>query len=453
MNDDLQEGAPVVRKLFGTDGIRGIANEHLSAELALAVGRAAVAILPPEAPRIIIGRDTRISGPMLEAALVAGISSAGGQAELAGVIPTPAVASLVLSQNADAGAVISASHNPYKDNGIKFFGPDGFKLTDDQEANIESYLFHELTSTSGSPEPGPVCDFLNPAEIYLESLLSRFNLTLSGLRVMVDCANGAAYKTAPEALARLGADVTVIAGDPDGYNINSGCGSTHIGELQAQVTAGSFDVGLAFDGDGDRVIAVDASGDAVDGDFIMAICAGYLKDQGRLPGDTIVTTVMTNLGFHQAMAKAGIAVKTTDVGDRYVLEEMIAGGYTFGGEQSGHIINLEAGTTGDGLATSLLLLGLMSTTGTPLGELTKVMQRLPQKLVNVKVPDRDALGHADAVWTAVRRQEELLAGEGRILVRPSGTEPLVRVMVEAPTVTQCDTVCDNIVAVIEHSLK
>jgi phosphoglucosamine mutase len=441
-----------VRKLFGTDGIRGVANEQLSAELALSVGRAAVAVLPSASPRIIIGRDTRVSGPMLEAALVAGISSAGGQSELAGVIPTPAVASLVLSQQADAGAVISASHNPYQDNGIKFFGPDGFKLTNEQEATIEQYLFHNLTSYSNQSEPGPVCNYLNPDDIYIDGLLSKFDLDLSQLRILLDCANGAAYQTAPLALARLGADVTVIAGDPDGFNINSNCGSTDIVPLQKQIRAGGFDLGLAFDGDGDRVIAVDAEGKVVDGDFIMAICARHLKEQQLLPGDTVVTTVMTNLGFHQTMAGAGIMVKTTDVGDRYVLEEMRAGGYAFGGEQSGHIINLETGTTGDGLASALLLLQVMSSSGTPLSELTQVMRRLPQKLINVRVADRGALNYADDVWETVREQEKLLGGGGRILVRPSGTEPLVRVMVEAPTAEICDSVCSTIVATVEQIL-
>lgn len=442
----------MTRKYFGTDGIRGIANEFLTAELALAVGRAVVAVLPVEAPRIIIGRDTRLSGPMLESSLVAGISSAGGQAELAGVLPTPAIASLIISQNADAGAMISASHNPYKDNGIKFFGDTGFKLTDEQEARIEQHIYHESTSSSSSSEPGPVCLFNQPLDLYLESLLPRFDLDLSGLRILLDCANGATYESSPRALRQLGADIDVIGDVPDGYNINQDCGSTHIHALQEQVRADGFDVGFAYDGDGDRVIAVDAAGEVVDGDFIMAIIADYLKQQGRLPGDTVITTVMTNLGFHLAMRELGIMVKTTDVGDRYVLEEMLRGGYGLGGEQSGHIINLDTGTTGDGLASSLLLLEIMTTSGAPLAELAKVMQRLPQKLVNIEVADKGSLEDATDIWEAVSKQEELLGDDGRVLVRPSGTEPLVRVMVEATTIESCHEACDHIAMVVEASL-
>lgn len=440
------------RKLFGTDGIRGVANQFLTAEMALAVGRAVVAVLPADNPRIIIGTDTRLSGPMLESALVAGISSAGGQAEVAGVIPTPAIASLVVTHGADAGAVISASHNPYKDNGIKFFGSNGFKLTDDQESMVEQHMFHETASMTGPTEPGPVCFFANPVEAYVDRLISRFPLDLSELRIILDCANGATCVSSPMALERLGAAVTVIGNEPDGFNINDGCGSTHVEFLQAQVQADGYDLGLAFDGDGDRVIAVDADGAVVDGDFIMAICAAFLKQQSSLSHDTIVTTVMTNLGFHLAMKKLGIEVRTTDVGDRYVLEDMLAGGYRLGGEQSGHIIDLDTGTTGDGLATSLLLLKVMTETGAPLRELVKVMGRLPQKLVNVRVGNKEALEGAEIIWTKVREQEELLGDEGRILVRPSGTEPVVRVMVEAPTTEVCDRACDSIVAVVRSSL-
>ncbi len=440
------------RKLFGTDGIRGVANEFLTAEMALAVGRAAVAVLPAEAPRIIIGRDTRLSGPMLESALVAGISSAGGQAEIAGVIPTPAVAGFVISHGADAGAVISASHNPYQDNGIKFFGSTGFKLTDEQEAMIEQHMFHETTTDASPTEPGPVCFLADPVEAYVEQLTSHFPLDLSGMNVLLDCANGATCESSPMALRRLGANVSVVGDQPDGYNINQDCGSTHVQHLAELVQADGFDLGLAFDGDGDRVIAVDADGSVVDGDFIMAVCAAHLKQQGALDHDTVVTTVMTNLGFHRAMEQLGIRVRTTGVGDRYVLEDMLAGGYRLGGEQSGHIIDLQTGTTGDGLATSLLLLRVMAETGAPLGELVKVMRRLPQKLVNVRVGNKEALDGADDIWGEVRRQEELLGDEGRVLVRPSGTEPLVRVMVEATTAERCDQVCNSIVTVVESCL-
>lgn len=439
------------RKYFGTDGIRGVANELLTAELALAVGRAAVAALEPPRPRILIGRDTRVSGPMLEAALVAGISSAGGEPVLAGVIPTPAVASLVVSEGCDAGAVISASHNPYRDNGIKFFGSSGFKLTDEQEAEMESFLSHDHTA-DGVPEPGAVTVLPGAVDRYIDNLLGAVDLDLAGLRLVVDCANGAAFETSPRALERLGAGVTFICDRPDGYNINAGCGSTHLDALRERVRSDGFDLGLAFDGDGDRVLAVDAAGEAVDGDFIMAICAKALKDRGALAHDTIVTTVMTNLGFHIAMEELGIHVKTTAVGDRYVLEEMLAGGYNLGGEQSGHIINLDTGTTGDGLATALLLLGVMRETGRPLRELAGIMTRLPQKLVNVRVAHMEGLAGAGEIWEKVEEESVRLGGHGRVLLRSSGTEPVVRVMVEADTHEMCDDVCSRLAAVVEHAL-
>ncbi|MCL6106795.1 MAG: phosphoglucosamine mutase [Actinobacteria bacterium] len=448
----MKKEAILTRSFFGTDGIRGIANDVLSAELAMAVGRAAVAVLPAASPRILIGRDTRISGPMLESALIAGISSAGGISIRAGVIPTPALASLVLAEGADAGAVISASHNPYRDNGIKFFGSSGFKLSDAQELEMEQFLSGEISFPPPPTDPGPVLRLADPVEEYVEKLLRRFDLDLSGMRLLVDCAQGATYRSTPMALKRLGADVTVICDEPDGLNINAGCGSTHIELLQEAIRNGGYDAGLAHDGDGDRVIAVDAEGGVVDGDFILAICGSYLKEAGRLPHDTIVTTVMTNLGFHLAMKELGIKVVTADVGDRYVLEEMLAGGFGLGGEQSGHIINLEAGTTGDGLATTLLLLSVMRATGRPLKELALVMKRLPQRLVNIQVGDREALNEAAKVWSRVEAEESRLGDEGRVLVRPSGTEPVVRVMVEAATVEVCDEVCDNIARVIRKEM-
>jgi phosphoglucosamine mutase len=441
----------LTRKYFGTDGIRGVANQALTADLALAVGRAAVAVLPAADPLLLIGRDTRISGPMLEAALVAGVSSAGGRVLRAGVIPTPAVAGLVVREGADAGAVISASHNPYQDNGIKFFGSSGFKLTDDQEHEMERYLLG--TADAALPgNPGIVGALDRAVEIYVDGLVGRFDLDLSKLRILLDCANGATYQSSPLAFSRLGADITIINAEPDGYNINDRCGSTHMEGLREMVRADGYDLGLAFDGDGDRVLAVDADGEIVDGDFIMAICANYLKRQGKLPQDTIVTTVMTNLGFHIAMKELGIEVKTTAVGDRYVLEEMLAGGYGFGGEQSGHLINLESGTTGDGLGTSLLLLEVMARTGAPLAELARIMTRLPQKLVNVRVENMKGLEEAGAVWDKIESETARLGASGRILVRPSGTEPVVRVMVEAPSAELCDEVCGRIVVVVEQNL-
>lgn len=439
------------RKYFGTDGIRGIANELLTPELALAVGRAAVVALGTPRPRILIGRDTRISGPMLEGALVAGISSAGGEAVLAGVVPTPAVASLVVSEGCDAGAVISASHNPYQDNGIKFFGADGFKLTDEREAEMESYLSHDHTA-DGVPEPGAVTVLENAPDRYIDHLLEAVEIDLSGLRLAIDCANGATYQTSPQALKRLGADFAVTCDRPDGYNINAGCGSTHMETLQQNVRADGFDLGLAFDGDGDRVLAVDGNGEIVDGDFIMAICGKALMEKGLLAKDTVVTTVMTNLGFHKAMAALGIQVKTTAVGDRYVLEEMLAGGYNFGGEQSGHLINLATGTTGDGLATALLLLQVIKESGQPLEELAKIMTRLPQKLVNVRVAQMEGLAGAAAIWQQVEKETAALGDQGRVLLRSSGTEPVVRVMVEASTHEMCDDVCARLVEIVEQEL-
>ncbi|MHB1390875.1 MAG: phosphoglucosamine mutase [Thermoleophilia bacterium] len=442
----------MTRKYFGTDGIRGVANEMLTADLALAVGRAAVAALKPARPRILIGRDTRVSGPMLEAALAAGISSAGGELVLAGVIPTPAVASLVVSEGFDAGAVISASHNPYQDNGIKFFGPSGFKLTDAQEAKMESFLLHVPASGDGAPEPGDIHRMENPVSKYVEQLLSRFDLDLSGMKIVLDCANGATWQTSPLAFKDLGADVTVICDQPDGFNINDNCGSTHMQTLQELVRNDGFDLGLAFDGDGDRVIGVDAGGEVIDGDFMMAICARHMKANNQLKRDAIVTTVMTNLGFHLAMKELGISVLTTAVGDRYVLEEMLAGDYVLGGEQSGHIINLDTGTTGDGLASALLLLKVMAETGQPLRELARTMTRLPQKLINVRVQQMEGLESATEIWEQVEKESNELDGAGRILIRPSGTEPLVRVMVEAPTMATCAAICDRLVATVTKNL-
>jgi phosphoglucosamine mutase len=442
----------LMRKYFGTDGIRGVANEQLTADLAMAAGRAAVAALGSARPRILIGRDTRVSGPMLEAALVAGISSAGGEPVLAGIIPTPAVAALILSEGLDAGAVISASHNPYRDNGIKFFGPSGFKLTDAQEAEIEEIISRGTESGEQPPEPGAVTELENAVSKYVDGLVAAFDMDLSGIKVLIDCANGATYESSPAALLRLGARVSVICDRPDGRNINDGCGSTHVETLRERVRGDGFDLGLAFDGDGDRVICVDHEGEVVDGDFVMAICARHLHEAGALAKDTIVTTVMTNLGFMQAMSKFGIKVKMTAVGDRYVLEEMLAGGYEFGGEQSGHIINLKTGTTGDGLATALMLLQVMKESGASLSDLAGVMTRLPQKLINVKVAEPGRLDDAREVWDAVEEEASRLGDSGRVLLRPSGTEPVVRVMVEAETAEECDAVAERLAAIVKGAL-
>ena len=440
---------------FGTDGIRGVAGELLTPEFAVQVGRAAAVVLARKAgphPLFVIGRDTRLSGPMLEAALTAGLTSGGARVEIAGVIPTPGLATLVHQRGADAGVVISASHNPFADNGIKFFSSAGFKLSDDEEAEIEAHIaHHDLQSLAGA-DFGSAATLEGAVEDYARAVVKRIPLDLTGVKIAIDCAHGAMYEAAPLALAESGADVTVLFDQPDGTNINAGCGSTHIGALQQTVAGDGFDLGLAFDGDGDRVLAVDASGELVDGDFIIAILARHLKAQGRLRNDTVVTTVMTNLGFHLAMRREGIEVLVTDVGDRYVVAEMLKGDHVLGGEQSGHIINRDVCSTGDGLATAFLLLQALREMHVPLAEAAKVMTRLPQKLVNVRVRDIAALDGAAAVWAAVDKESRRLDGSGRVLVRPSGTEPLVRVMCEAPTHDDVDGACARIVDVVEDQL-
>jgi len=443
-------------KLFGTDGVRGLANADLTPELALALGRAAVGVLRADAaepPTVVVGRDSRASGLLLESALVAGILSAGGDALVAGVVPTPAVAFLTHHYGASAGAVISASHNPMPDNGIKFFGPEGFKLPDTVEDRIETALG---MADQGAPRPvGAGVGVLRPAgdavEAYLAHLLDGVD-HLGGLEVVVDCANGAAAAVAPAAYRRAGARVTAVAADPDGHNINDGVGSTHPEHLQAVVARMGAAVGLAHDGDADRLLAVDERGQLVDGDVILAIAALDERERGGLPTGTVVTTVMTNLGFRLAMAEHGIEVLQTAVGDRYVLEAMRAGGHTLGGEQSGHLIFLDRATTGDGLLTAVRLLGIMARTGRPLSELATVMRRLPQVLVNVRVADREGLAGAANVWRAVREEEARLADRGRVLVRPSGTEPLVRVMVEAETEGAAKSAADRLAAAVAAEL-
>ena len=446
-------------KYFGTDGVRGRANADLTPELALALGRAAVGALratQPDGgsvPLVVVGRDPRASGRLLESALVAGICSAGGDALLVGVVPTPAVAFLTRHYGAAAGAVISASHNPMPDNGIKFFGPEGFKLPDALEERIEGALG---AADQAAPRPvagevGRVREAVDAVEAYLAHLLDGIP-DLGGLRVVVDCANGAAATVAPEAYRRAGADVTAVAAEPDGENINAGVGSTHPEHVQAAVTRTKAHAGLAHDGDADRLIAVDEHGELVDGDVILAVAALDERARDRLPTGTVVTTVMTNLGFRQAMASHGVEVVQTAVGDRYVLEAMRAGGHTLGGEQSGHIIFLDRATTGDGVLTALRLLAIMARTGQPLSELAKVMRRLPQVLVNVRVANRDGLTSSAAVTSAVAAAEAALGDRGRVLVRASGTEPLVRVMVEAETEEGARVVAERLAEVVGDQL-
>lgn len=434
------------RKFFGTDGVRGEAGTSLTAELATSLGRAATIASASDRPNVLIIRDTRESGPMLEAALAAGIASAGGDVLLGGVLPTPAAAILVRHYSLDMAVVVSASHNPYRDNGIKFFSAAGTKLDDEEEARIEALL-----STPPVTERGPIGRVreLNGAlEDYLRALQSAFPLDLSGTRVVLDCANGATHRAAPAIFERLGADVESVATEPDGRNINAGCGSTHIENLVDRVRCGDADLGFAFDGDGDRVLAVDGSGEPRDGDELIALVATDLSDRKALDGGVAVT-VMTNYGFHQAMESAGIEVATTGVGDRYVLEELRRRGWKLGGEQSGHIISMDFAPTGDGIASSLLALRALD--GRAFTDV-QVMRKLPQILVNVEVGDGDALEGATEVWEAVEHEDQALRGRGRVLLRASGTEPLVRVMTEAPTQEEAEAVCRRLVEVVQRVL-
>ena len=432
------------RKLFGTDGVRGEAGTFLTAELATALGRATTASLEAQRPQVLIVRDTRESGPMLEAALAAGVAAAGGDALLGGVLPTPAAAILVKRLGLDLAAVVSASHNPYRDNGIKFFSAQGTKLGDELEARIESLL----EEAPAAAEPGHVRELNGGLDDYLRELEAAFPLDLSGRRVVLDCANGAAHRAGPAIFERLGAEVELIGVEPDGRNINAGCGSTHLGPLAERVASSDAEIGFAFDGDADRMLAVDGDGRVHDGDELIALAARGLAARGELDGGVVVT-VMTNFGFHRAMEEAGIEVATTQVGDRYVLDEMSRRGWTLGGEQSGHIISSDFVATGDGIAAALMTMRELA--GAPLAAAVP-MEKLPQTLVNVEVADREAIAGAAAVWEAVEREGEALAGRGRVLLRPSGTEPLVRVMVEAPSADEAEAVCNRLVALVRQEL-
>jgi phosphoglucosamine mutase len=451
------------RRLFGTDGVRGVAGEFLTAELALAIARAATArisaarggeALPASGggvasarPRAVVVRDTRESGEMLEAAVAAGIAAAGGEALLGGVLPTPGAPLLINRHGFDLGVVISASHNPYQDNGIKFFGGDGYKLSDATETEIERML-DELPLPSAGV--GRIRPFEGALDDYLRALEERFaDLDLSGRRILLDCANGATHRAAPEIFRRLGAQVDVLADEPDGRNINAGCGSTHLDNIRGAIAEGGHDAGFAFDGDGDRVLAVDRTGGVVDGDELIALAALHLREQGRLPDDGVAVTVMTNYGFHTAMRDHGVQVATTDVGDRYVLQALRERGWALGGEQSGHIIDMGFVPSGDGIAAALLALEALG--GGDLAD-RHAMEKLPQRLVNVRVRDRGALAGAAAVHAAVEQESASLAGRGRVLLRSSGTEPLVRVMCEAPAAEEADAVCARLAALVEAEL-
>jgi len=439
------DGVKTARKLFGTDGVRGEAGTFLTAELATALGRATTATLEAERPQVLIVRDTRESGPMLEAALAAGIAAAGGDALLAGVLPTPAAAILVKRLGLDLAAVVSASHNPFGDNGIKFFDGRGVKLADEVEAEIEA----KIEAAPAAEKPGHLRELNGGLEDYLRELQAAFPLDLSGRRVVLDCANGATFRAAPAIFERLGAEVETVGVEPDGRNINAGCGSTHVEALAERVAASEAEIGFAFDGDGDRVLAVDGSGRVHDGDELIALTARGMKARGELNGGGVVVTVMSNYGFHQAMAEAGIEVAVTQVGDRYVIDEMLRRGWKLGGEQSGHIIASEFVSTGDGVAAALMT---MRELGGAALERAVPMSKLPQVLVNVEVADREAIQDAAAVWEAVERENTGLEGRGRVLLRPSGTEPLVRVMVEAPTDEEATAVCERLADLVRQEL-
>ena len=442
-------------RLFGTDGFRGLANAEVTAEAALVLSVSAAHVVAEAGagnrPLAIVGRDPRVSGEFLEAAVVAGLASAGADVLRLGIIPTPGVAYLMQALSADLGVMLSASHNPMPDNGIKFFDRDGMKLADSVEDAIEARMSEPWTRPTGAAV-GRVTDAVNLVDRYVDHVLSVVGHRLDGLTVVVDCAHGAAWYVAPEALRRAGATVIAIGAEPDGININDGVGSTHIDALAKLVVEHGADVGIAHDGDADRCLAVAADGQIVDGDAILAICAVAMHEAGTLVGNEVVTTVMTNLGFKQAMAEHGIAVTQTAVGDRYVLEAMRSTGARLGGEQSGHVIFLDHATTGDGVVTALSLLSRMAQTGQPLSALAAVMRRLPQVLLNIGVVDRSLLDTSEEVAAVVAAVEAELGDSGRVLVRPSGTESLVRVMVEAPTQAQASAAAERIADVVRRLL-
>lgn len=441
-----------MRKLFGTDGIRGRAEEIFTDEFVERLGRSVVAELGGEHPRIVVLRDTRESGPRIEQAFARGAAAAGAEVKLAGVLPTPAAPILIGHFGFDVAAVISASHNPFHDNGIKFFGADGMKLADETEARIERHLELRDIEDDGVDHGGSVTELLGADLDYLRALQERFDgLDLTGRSILLDCANGAAFSVGPEIMRRLGAQVEALAVEPDGRNINADCGSTHIESLAGRMREGGFEIGFAFDGDADRVLAVAPDGRTLDGDELIELAARHLRERGRLRGNGVAVTVMTNYGFHQAMEQAGIDVAITPVGDRYVLEELVKRDWSLGGEQSGHIIERGFLSTGDGVAAALLVLESLADLGGSL-EQAITMTKLPQVLVNVKVRDRGAIEGADGVWSAVDTEQSALEGRGRVLVRPSGTEPLVRVMAEAPSLDEAQGVCDRLAGLIEREL-
>jgi phosphoglucosamine mutase len=446
-------------RMFGTDGVRGIANTELTADLAYKLGRAGAFVLTEGAhkPKILVGMDTRISGDMLEAALVSGILSVGAEAVTVGIIPTPAIAYLTREYGADAGVVISASHNPVEYNGIKFFSSNGYKLSDELEDRIQSVIeggFVGVPSPVGGELGRKVVEEA-ALEHYIEFAKSTIDTDLKGMKIALDCANGACYESAVQTFRALGAEVVVINNDPDGVNINKNCGSTHPEELQDYVVRKECDLGLAFDGDADRCLCVDETGKLIHGDFMMAVCAKYLKDQGKLTDNVVVVTVMSNLGLDIALKKEGITTVKTKVGDRYVLEEMVKGNYKLGGEQSGHVIFLEHNTTGDGLVTGLQMAAIVKKSGRRLSRLASMMTELPQVLVNAQVPnDKKNIHETDEeIIREINKIEEALHGCGRVLIRPSGTEPLVRVMLEGEVQSELDEMAHKLAKLIEVKAK
>jgi len=446
-------------KYFGTDGVRGVANQELTPELAYRIGRCGGYVLTRGVaegakPTVVIGRDTRVSGPMLEAALTAGLLSIGANVVRLGVVTTPAVAYLTRTLGADAGVMISASHNPVQDNGIKFFGGDGFKLSDETELEIERLMdadVDELPRPTGA-DMGTVRDDERAKWLYADYVKSATPVRFDGKKIVLDCAHGAAFELAPRIFEELGAEVIAIGASPDGLNINEGVGSTHTEAIREETLRHGAFLGLSFDGDADRLIAVDERGEEVDGDYILCICGDALRRAGKLKNDTVVTTVMSNLGFFKAARELGLKTAQTAVGDRYVMEEMRRGGYNLGGEQSGHVIFLDYNTTGDGILTALQLTATVVASGKPLSELKTMMQKFPQVLVNVRVADKSGLKDNAAIAAAVKDVEAALGENGRVLVRPSGTEALVRVMAEGPDKAEIEAHVARIADVVRAEL-
>jgi phosphoglucosamine mutase len=443
-------------KYFGTDGVRGIANKELTPELAFKIGRCGGYVLAGkiDKPTVVIGQDTRISGPMLESALIAGLLSIGARVIRLGVVTTPCVAYLTRQLSADAGVMISASHNPVEDNGIKFFGNDGYKLTDQTELEIERLIDMEVDELPrpASDKMGTVKEDSQIKFQYTEFLKTTVDQSFAGMKIILDCAHGAAYELAPSVFRELGAEVITIGAEPNGLNINDQCGSTHPERLQAEVLKHQADLGLSFDGDADRLIAVDETGAEVDGDYILCICGNAMKQSGKLKNNTIVTTVMSNIGFFKALEEHGMDSLKTAVGDRYVMEEMRKSGYNLGGEQSGHVIFLDYNTTGDGILSGMQLANVMRQSGKKLSELKQMMQKFPQVLINVSGVDKSGLKGNNLIQKVIQKVVQELGENGRVLVRPSGTESLIRVMVEGPDKQQIEINAQSIADVIKVQL-